>query len=86
MEFFGHEYWSGLPFPPPGDPPDPGIKPGSPALEADSLPSEPPGNIYDLCISLPEPNCALFLKGQWFRKKCPKKKEGGGGAWGSRLY
>ena len=37
------EYWSVLPFPSPGDLPDPGIKPGSPALQADSLPFEPPG-------------------------------------------
>ena len=37
------EYWSGLPFPSPEDPPDPGIEPGSPALEADALTSEPPG-------------------------------------------
>ena len=43
MEFSRQEYWSGLPFPTPGDLPDPGIKPGSPALQADSLPSEPPG-------------------------------------------
>ena len=35
------EDWSGLPFPPPGDLPDPGIKPVSPALQADSLPAEP---------------------------------------------
>ena len=42
MEFFRQEYWSGLPFPSPGDLPDPGIKPGSPALQADALPSEPP--------------------------------------------
>ena len=35
--------WSGLPFPSPGDRPDPGIKPGSPTLQADSLPFEPPG-------------------------------------------
>ena len=35
MEFSKEEYWSGLPFPPPGDLPDPGIKPGSPALLAD---------------------------------------------------
>ena len=35
------EYWSGLPFPPPGDLPDPGIEAGSPASQADSLPSEP---------------------------------------------
>ena len=43
MEFSRQEYWSGLPFPSPGDLPDPGIKPGSPALQADALPSEPPG-------------------------------------------
>ena len=42
--FSGQEYWSGLPFPSPGDLPDPGIKPGSPALQADSLPSEPTEN------------------------------------------
>ena len=36
------EYWNGLPFPSPGDLPDPGIEPGSPALQTDSLPSEPP--------------------------------------------
>ena len=41
MEFSRQEYWSGLPFPSPGDLPDPGIKPKSPALQADSLPSEP---------------------------------------------
>ena len=43
MEFSGQEYWSGLPFPSSGDLPDPGIEPGSPALQADSLLSEPPG-------------------------------------------
>ena len=43
MEFSRQEYWSGLPFPSPGDLPDPGIKPRSPALQADALPSEPPG-------------------------------------------
>ena len=37
------EYWSGLPCPPPGGLPKPGIKPRSPALQVDSLPSEPPG-------------------------------------------
>ena len=41
-EFSRQEYWSGLPFPFPGDPPAPGIKPLSPALQADSLLSEPP--------------------------------------------
>ena len=40
VEFFRQEYWSGLTFPSPGDLPDPGIEPRSPALQADSLPSE----------------------------------------------
>ena len=43
MGFSRLEYWSGLPFPSPGDLPDPGIEPGSPALQADALTSEPPG-------------------------------------------
>ena len=42
MGFSRQEYWSGLPFPPPGALPNPGIEPGSPALQADSLPSELP--------------------------------------------
>ena len=37
------EYWSGLPFPSPGDLPDPGIEPETPELQSDALPSEPPG-------------------------------------------
>ena len=44
------EYWRGLPFPSPGDLPDPGIKPGSPALLADPLPSETPGKPRPLLI------------------------------------
>ena len=43
MEFSRPEDWSGEPFPSPGDLPSPGIEPRSPALEADSLPAEPPG-------------------------------------------
>ena len=43
MEFSRQEYWSGLPFPSPGDLPDPGIEPGSPALQVDYLPAELPG-------------------------------------------
>ena len=42
MGFSRQEYWRGLPFPSPGDLPDPGIKPRSLALQADTLPSEPP--------------------------------------------
>ena len=43
MEFSRQEYWSGEPYPSPGDLPDPGIKTGSPALQADPLLSEPLG-------------------------------------------
>ena len=43
MGFSRQEYWKGLPFPSPGELPDPGIEPRSPALQADTLPSEPPG-------------------------------------------
>ena len=42
MGFSRQEYWNGLPFPSSGDLPNPGIEPGSPALQADSLQSEPP--------------------------------------------
>ena len=45
MGFSRQEYWSGLLFPPPGDLPDPRMDPMSPPLEADSLPSEPPGKL-----------------------------------------
>ena len=45
MGFSRQEYWSGLPFPSPGDLPNPGIEPGSPTLQADTLPSEPPGKL-----------------------------------------
>ena len=48
--FSRQEYWSGLPFPSPGDLPDPGIEPGSPALQADALTSEPPGKPKHKCL------------------------------------
>ena len=44
MGFPRQEYWSGVPFPSPGDLPNPGIEPTSSALQADSLQSEPPGS------------------------------------------
>ena len=52
MRFPRQENWSGLPFPSPGDLPNPGIKPGSPALQADSLPSEPLGkpNVFEMFL------------------------------------
>ena len=45
------KFWSGLPFPSPGDLPDPGIEPGSPALQADYLPTELGGKLA-LSLSL----------------------------------
>ena len=55
--FSRQEYWSGLLFPSPGDLPNSGIEPGSPTLQADALPSEPPGIllcnfpfVYYLCL------------------------------------
>ena len=48
MEFSKQEYWSGLPCPSPGDLPKPGIEPRSPALQADSLPSEPSGKLKNI--------------------------------------
>ena len=55
MDSSRQQYWSGLPFPPPGDLPDPGIKPRSPALHVDSLPPEPPGKAWGIkgVVSLP---------------------------------
>ena len=46
MGFSRQEYWSGLPFPSPGDLPNPGIEARSPSLQADTLLSEPPGKPY----------------------------------------
>ena len=54
MEFSRQEYWSGLPFVSPEDLPNPGIKPRSPILQEDSLPSEPPGKpIVSLVVPIP---------------------------------
>ena len=52
LGFSGQEYSSGLPFPSPGDLPDPAIEPGSSALQADSLLFEPPGKSYRKPIKL----------------------------------
>ena len=50
MEFYRQEYWSELPFPSPGDLSDLGTEPRSPALQADSLPSELQGNFLCVCV------------------------------------
>ena len=63
-EFSRWEYWSGLPRPSPGDLPNTGIKPRSPALQADSLPSEPPRKpmtLYYLQITVPSPTPNLLV-------------------------
>ena len=54
------EYWSEYPFPSPGDLPDPGFKPGSPALQADSLSSEPPGKLFGLMYTKYIPRLTLL--------------------------
>ena len=76
MEFSRQECWSGLPFPPSGDPPNPGMEPRSPTLQVDSLPSEPPGkptvpqhvlitpeaHLHPLTVTCPCPSspCTLY--------------------------
>ena len=56
MGFSMQEYWSGLPFPSPGDLPNPGIEPGFPEFQADALTSEPPGKHKEkrgrLCVCM----------------------------------
>ena len=64
MGFSRQEYWSGLPFPSPGDLPNPGMEPRSPALQADALTSEPPGkpgHLIGLIITLELTLCQLLL-------------------------
>ena len=67
MGFSRQEYWSGLPFPSPGDLPDPGNKPGSPAFQADALTSEPP------YINMKRPQKT------WLRKRQVAERYVGGG-------
>ena len=66
MKFSRQEYWSGLPFLSPGDLPNPGIKPSSDALQADSLPYESPrkpSKVLWYCIRGQKPRC---VSGQWY--------------------
>ena len=60
MGFSRQDYWSGVPFPSPGDLPDPGIEPGSPTLQADALTSEPPGKPQEYALV-----CHLLVVGSW---------------------
>ena len=66
MGFFRWEYWNGLPFPSPRDIPDQGIKPGSPALQADSLCTEPWGNSYSIISKRQRWNLFLVSKSNHF--------------------
>ena len=61
------EYWSGFPFPSPGDLPDPGIEPGSPTLWAVSLPSEPPCSLFN-CLHVVKHVCVYM---SWVGKPSP---------------
>ena len=60
MGFSRQEYWSGLPIPSPANLPDSGIEPESPALQADSLPSESESEVAQSCPTLCDPmDCSL---------------------------
>ena len=61
MGFIRQEYWSGLPLPSPGHLPYPGIKPRSPTLRADTLPSEPPGKTLRVSYCLINPHFAFLI-------------------------
>ena len=74
MGFSRQEYWSGLPFPSPGDLPDPGMEPRSPTLQADALTSAPPGKPLNIRI--------LTSKISKGGKEARLKEEAGGGGRG----
>ena len=54
-----------LPFPSPEELPNPGTEPGSPALQADSSPPEPPGKLYDIVVVVQLPRCVWFFVSPW---------------------
>ena len=62
MGFPRQEYWSGFPFPPPGDLPDPGIEPMSPALAGGFFTTEPPGKLYMWNLKKKNVQMNLFYK------------------------
>ena len=86
MGFPRQGYWSGLPFPSPEDLPDPGIEPGSPALQTDSLPFEPPGKhggrVGEVGIGSSFLPC--FARRTWWKRKvkknCSPQKTSNGGS------
>ena len=73
LGFSRQDHWSGLPFPSPGDLPNPGIELGSPTLQADTLPSEPPGkprpngtHTVKLFPELTASSCMCLICSDWF--------------------
>ena len=66
MGFSRQKYWSGLPFPFPGDLPSPGIEPRSPALQADALLSEPPGNHYFFSVTSSKYHLMFITLYRWY--------------------
>ena len=69
MGFPRQEYWSGMPFPSPGNIPDPGTEPGSPELQEDSLLSEPPGKFTRDQTHIPY--IASWILDHWTTRKVP---------------
>ena len=64
--FSRQKYWSGLPFPPPGDLPNPGVEPRPPTLQADALLSEPPGKPHTIVYRLQSHTFVCFMYfGRW---------------------
>ena len=75
MEFSRGEYWSGLPFPSPGDLPNPGVVPGSPTLQADSSWSEPQGE-PQISLNLRDLVCLFCCPhSRWYQPNIPEKKQ-----------
>ena len=73
------EYWSELPFPYPGDLPDPGIELRSPALQADALPSEPPGKTHFYFFRIKNFTSHMETQKTQIAKEVLRKKNGAGG-------
>ena len=92
MGFSRQEYWSGLPFPSPGDFPNPGIEPGSPTLQADALASEPPGNSVLIANGISPQLLPVYPwtteKTNWKQanKKTGREEQDGGGVGGCGVH
>ena len=67
MEFSRPEFWSEQPFPSPGDLPNPGIEPRSPALQTDSSPAEPQGKLKNTGVGSPSLLQRIFLTQERYR-------------------